>query len=426
MAGVLAGQPTASPYNLNSVRDSFRGTMWMANDGGIYRSTDGGMVWQLGSGLATLQPQSSFAGVALPGKPPALYMGVPDNDNFFSLDGGDTWGNPLPECGDCGPWFSDPAQPNRVLEFDRTAFDKNHIPSASWSLYVNPKSDAYPDPSNASHARFNRPLPLPFVDVTDAAGKGYKPIILTPINEDPLGDGDYILIRRIPTTIKEFRVLMRTTQLSAITSAADWSTKAIQQGPAFLDEMKDTNVVQASGGHSRPFFYVGDTKGLWRWTSGAPDWQRIVPAKDGTAKVARRFFVDPYNPSRIYIIDQDSIKHSESAGDTWRLDVSLDNAVTDNNSFSYDIIDLPISPIFGEGAVITDMVFDRFESGTRFAVGNAGVFFTMNGVNWKRLLSTTALPGHPVAAYFDRFNRALYVAMNGRGILSLFPIPPSP
>ncbi len=77
--------------------------------------------------------------------------------------------------------------------------------------------------------------------------------------------------------------------------------------------------------------------------------------------------------------------------------------------------------------IIRDMIFDRVERTVRFAVGDAGVFYTTNGAVWKRLLSTAALPGHPVAAYFDRIsnpsNRALYVAVNGRGILKLSPIP---
>jgi hypothetical protein len=51
----------------------------------------------------------------------------------------------------------------------------------------------------------------------------------------------------------------------------------------------------------------------------------------------------------------------------------------------------------------------------------------VDGTNWRRLLSTAAFPGHPVAAYFDPISnpdgRALYVAMAGRSILRLSPIP---
>ena len=133
--------PTPSPYDKNSVLDkSAAGTMWMANEQGVHYSVrkvdmDGGFSWKLASGLATLQPKSGLAAVKLPGKPPALYMGTRDNDNFFTLDGGFEWGNPLNgrECGDCGPWFSDPAQPNRVLVFNRKCCG---LENTLWSLYV--------------------------------------------------------------------------------------------------------------------------------------------------------------------------------------------------------------------------------------------------------------------------------------------------
>jgi photosystem II stability/assembly factor-like uncharacterized protein len=415
-SGSPSTQPTPAPYNLNSVRASFRGTMWMANDGGIYSSTDGGANWELGSGLATLQPQLNFAGVAFSGERPALYMGVPDNDSFFTLNGGDKW-KAGDNCGDCGPWFSDPAQPNRVLEFDR---------GLTWSLFVNPSLSAYPDPSNSAHARRNRPLPdsdapaSNWADENSPVSKGYKPVVLTRSNEPPLSDGDYIIIRNNQAG----RAVLRTQKLSTISSATDW----VRQGPGFLDEMKNANVVQASGGHSDTVFYVGDPDAggnLWRWPSDQFNWKKIVPANDGSAKIARRFFVDPYNASRIYIIDEDAIKRSEDGGRTWQLDASLDNVVTENGSFSYEIVSLPYS--VDQGVVIKDMVFDRIEPNTRFAFGNAGVFFTVDGTNWGRLLSTTGLPGHPVAAYFDRYSnpldRSLYVAVNGRGMLQFHPIP---
>ena len=65
-------------------------------------------------------------------------------------------------------------------------------------------------------------------------------------------------------------------------------------------------------------------------------------------------------------------------------DLSLDNAVTENGLFSYDIIGLPNT--VDEGVVIKDMVFDPSERTTRFAVGNAGVFFTLDGANPSRSL----------------------------------------
>src|SRR5262249_10301759 len=148
-----------------------------------------------------------------------------------------------------------------------------------------------------------------------------------------------------------------------------------------------------------PVFYVSDpssTQGLWKWTNGMPGWQQIVPSPAGTpssqsATKALRFFVSPYDPNLIYIIDQNAIKRSDDGGVTWSVDTSLDTEATENGAFPYN----------GGASVLKDMVFDRREPETRFAVGNAGVFYTLDGVNWNRLLSTTALPSHPVSAYFD-------------------------
>ncbi len=55
-------------------------------------------------------------------------------------------------------------------------------------------------------------------------------------------------------------------------------------------------------------------------------WERIVPGGSTTqsASEAKRFFVDPYNRDRIYIVDTDAIKKSEDGGTSWRVDQSLD------------------------------------------------------------------------------------------------------
>lgn len=410
--------PTPFPYNQNSILHGFeRGSLWMANDGGVYSSIDGGAIWTQGRALATLQPQASFAGISVAGKSPALYMGVPDNDNFYSPDGGTTWKDPITGCGDCGPWFADPAQPNRVLEFDR---------GPSWSVYTNP-AGGYPDPLDISQAKLNITLPTGSVingNANELVTAGTRPIIQTPLSESPLDDGDYVAIR---TRTDGRRELLRTTALSAITSASDWdSSKALRQGPIFPAEMNGVSIVQAAGGHNATFFYVGDGNGLWRWTSGAMAWVRVVPAADSSAATAQRFFADPYDANRIYIVDHGVVKRSENMGTTWFRDDSLDTLASEGHTFSDGVPDVNIDSIVG-GGMVRDMIFDRVERTVRFAVGDAGIFYTTNGVTWMRLLSTTAMAGHPVAAYFDRISdpsvRTLYVAVNGRGILAFSPIP---
>jgi uncharacterized repeat protein (TIGR01451 family) len=409
------------PYDQNSVLDPDfppTGTIWMANDGGVYRNSDfrspttsdDGVNWKAGDKLATLAAQFPFAGLAVLGRPPALYFGVPDNDDFFSLDGGGTWANnPQQDCGDCGAWFADPAQPNRVLEFFRA-------PPPGWFLYRNPTGE-YPNPETDFLGRLT-PLQA---DLGFLPLQGYRPLVLTLKDEAPEPDGDYILIG---VNGNGQRALLRTKKLSQITDAADWrattmdeEAKVFQQGPDFRPAMAGANIVQASGGHESPVFYVGDGTNLWKCMGecirGASAWQPIVPAVDRSARKASLFFVNPYDPSEIYITDENAIKRSVDGGSTWHVDTSLNGAVTENGDFLTN-------------GVIKDMVFVRDEP-TRFAVSDAGVFFSLDRETWQRLLSTTALPGHPAAAYFDPItnpsNRMLYVALDGRGILRLSHIP---
>jgi hypothetical protein len=232
-------------------------------------------------------------------------------------------------------------------------------------------------------------------------------------------------------------VFRKTTSI-VMTTTQDWEdpTKASQYGPdlpACPGNANCIDVVQGSGGHSAPVVYAGDpgigpndgrnhALTLWKWAPGMANWQQIVPSPTGTAPAksatnATRFFADPYDPNVVYIIDQSAIKRSDDGGATWNVDTSLDTVATENHAFANT----------GDFAVIKDMVFARGEPGTRFAVGNAGVFYTLNGTNWFRYLATSAFPSHPVSAYFDPISdpcdRALYVALDGRGIVRLDPIP---
>jgi hypothetical protein len=217
--------------------------------------------------------------------------------------------------------------------------------------------------------------------------------------------------------------LLRTKRLSEISSVNDWNSTAgprvFQEGSDFIAGMEKVDVVQASGGRENPAFYIGDPDSSNSlWVNRRSGWQQIVPAGDGSARIARRFFANPYRRNEIYIIDEDAIKRSRNGGSHWDVDENLDRAVTENGRYRYDIS--------GTSAVITNMIFVRGEP-TRFAVGNAGVFVSVDGIHWQRLLSTRAIPGRPAAAYFDPISdptdRALYVGLNGRGILRVSAIP---
>jgi hypothetical protein len=442
----------ADPYNKNAELDPTRriaGAFIMANDGGAYRAIDGGRGITLGAGLSNLQPWT-FGALSLPGQAPALYMGVPDNDNFFTLDGGVNWADAVSGCGDCGPFFGDLLQPDRMLEF------AGRNSPAGFNLYVSPTLTAYPnagDPTTVTSVPWparcsgggSPPCPAgeglitefqaaaPFEAGLGIDKMGYKPVVQTLSGQTPAPGGDYLVIR---AKGNGDRVLLRTTKLAQITAATDWDTTAtddgpgvlaFQQGPTFPAEMAGADVVQASGGHANPVFYVGDprrTNGLWKWSRGATSWQRLVPSSNGSARMALKFFVDPYRPQRLYIVDRNGIKRSENGGASWSRDDSLSDLVSEDDRFEFDF--MPIDRWVGVVLPINDMVFDPDEGGTRFAVGSAGVFHRPDGDHWQRLFSTAAIPGQPVAGFFDRRSdparAAFYVAYNGGALLRASPI----
>jgi len=194
-----------------------------------------------------------------------------------------------------------------------------------------------------------------------------------------------------------------------------------QQGP-FLPSV-NAGVVQASGGHTGTVFYVGDigANRLWKWTEGMASWQQLVPG--GGASQARRFFVNPYVPSMIYLLDQQNVMRSDDGGLNWQVDANLEQQLTcggripagrtEDADGQGDHLDL----------ILTDMQFDPFDAQRRFAVGLGGAFWTFDGVNWHRLLDTGALRGRPSNCYFDWISNpsdpALYVSFAGRGIVKI-------
>jgi hypothetical protein len=197
-----------------------------------------------------------------------------------------------------------------------------------------------------------------------------------------------------------------------------------QEGPALPSVA--AGIVQASGGHTGTVFYVaGDgASRLWKWTEGMADWQLLVPG--GGANQARRFFVNPYNPSLLYLMDVRNVLRSDDGGIRWQIDANLEEQLTCGHRIPIDRDD----DRSGQGdrldAVLTDMKFDPFNPERRFAVGLAGAFMTNDGVNWVRLLDTTALRGRPASCYFDWISNpsipALYVAFAGRSLVRISPL----
>ena len=416
------------PYDQNQVLDQhLGGTLWMANDGGVYGSNDGGQSWQPSTGLETLDA-INIAGLFGRGDAPALYFGCGDNDDFFSRDGGNTWQDPITSCGDCDAWFTDTAQPSRVLELTPRS-DVNGI-DGSVNIITSSNPFSYPDASDPAQNHFI-PAPrrvkqpnekMPPYPVSDLVLRGYRPVIRTLATESPKPDGDYVFFH---SSDGVSRKLLRTTSISSITQLSDWDDpgKAQPIGTALPGNPTLTEpIVQVSGGHANPVFFVGDGMGkLFKLEDPAGTWQAIVPGgpPGRSASFAKRFFVDPFHPEIIYLVDTSGIKVSIDGGESWLPEVGLTKAVT---------ADGKISSL--SNTVITDMLFLRGESKTRFVFGDAGVFATLDGILWFTVLDALAIPGKPESGFFDPISdpedRVLYVTLEGRSVVRLSGIPGPP
>jgi hypothetical protein len=170
------------------------------------------------------------------------------------------------------------------------------------------------------------------------------------------------------------------------------------------------------------------TPGVHDGQCGAPP-----PQPDAThPSQAWTFQSDPYDPNVVYVEDTDGIKMSSDGGKTWRTDAALTKWLTGHGSVHPQCVGTfcIADPVLQELAHIE---FVPTEPGTRFAVGEEGVFFTTDGdtssilgAHWHRLLSTAALACEPNWSFFDpapKGVRTLYVACTGRSLLSFIGIP---
>jgi hypothetical protein len=409
----------AAPYHLSSeLKTCHGGRVWLSNDGGIYSSADcgepdrgtKGKTWQgTESGLHVLW-SANIAGAtgssltALVSR--ALYTGTAHDDDFFTIDDGKTWRSARDACGDCDAWFGDLYQPKRILRLD----PRGDSGKGELSIFENP-SNAPPDAAAASqHERFKYPDGARKLTHASGVIRGTRHVIQSLPGETPPVKGDYLVIAERA----DVRKLLRAHD-SLDASAAD--SGFVQVGP---DLPAGVTTVQAAGGHADPVFFLGDGSSMWRGDKDAHgnlQWRPIVP--DSTAQLARRFFVDPWRPEIVYLIDDAAVRRSVDKGDTWQVDHEFTDAVSGKGDWRFACQD-----VF---CLLNDMVFDPTHPTRRFAAGVAGVFYTAKGVRWTRLLDTRALPSRPLSLWFDPLTEpakgVLGVGMMGRGVLELSPIP---
>ncbi len=412
-----------------------RGRIWQINDGGVYFSTDGAKTWQRARGFNTLGCVN-VAVSPVNAKPAAICLQTGDNGAFFSSDGGRNWTSADYQQGDNDTAFVDPKQPRLMYVFA----PRGSGVSAGVRLvvYKAPPGKAVDAGSGTGQRRqiFSPSIPNPSLPeprqfswncVSFFTTKGYRPLILTLPTESPRPGGDFITIVYRATG----SFLMRTTKLGTTAiSQSDWNStatteasgaKVFQQGPQ-LPEL-EMSIVQASGGHATPVFYVGDTIGLWKWTDGMADWQALIPLGGNAPLQAVRFYVDPFRPDRIFLIDAAHVWRSPDGGTNWAINQPLEAALTENGAF-------PVALHFGSTpneAILQDMVFDPSDPALIIAVGPAGVFSTIDdGAHWDTVVRFSALQTRVMTTYLDAVSDptlpALYVSTPSRGLLKVtFP-----
>lgn len=411
------------------------GTVWLLADGGIYRSTDGGQHFPPAAGARTLSCVN-IAGVANPGNGPVLSMNTGDNDGFFSMNAGQNWSYMDYGGGDNDCSFADPLRSNSMLVF-----------TPRWNQTVTVYETSPGNLPNAAAGTGSRhevpgpPLGAPQIRNASSfyGSQGSRPIVLGLLEEQAPAGGDYVFILN-PFTQP---VLVRTQSILNIANSNEWVTTATApgqganvflQGPPLPKPPPNPpgtapnqyGILQTSGGHAATAFYVGGTDGTLRtWTAGARSWTQIVPGPG--ASFAVRFFVDPYRPQVIYILDKDHIKRSDNGGQSWQVDVNLEQQLTWGNQIAISFNDS--SSTIGDhfDLLLTDMQFHPSIPNMRFAVGEGGVFGTNDGANWFQLLHSGAFAGRPANCYLDFTSnpaeRSLYVAFAGRSIVKISQLP---
>jgi hypothetical protein len=419
-------------WNLQQINGG--GTLWLLSDGGLYRSTDGGRHFQPAQNLNTLSTVN-FAGAAIEGKPPVFSLNTGDNDGFFSHDGGATWVPQDYGGGDNDCSFADPLRPHSMLVFTpRWDSHGSNVPASQGQTVTvyETTPGGLPNAAKGTNQFLTVPPPHPNSDPgarwnagSRFVNRGFRPLVRNLPGDDASTPGDYVFIRFKSASET---LLLRTQNIGAIQSASDWDTKAtsaadgkpvFQQGPPLP---QGVTIVQASGGHTGPVFYVGDGSRLFKSNDDLSDWTPIVPG--GRAKSAVRFFVDPYRPDLVYILDATArhIMRSDDGGASWHVDQKLEKQLTAGHTIPLGRNET-LPNVDHVDAVLSDMQFHPFDPLARIAVGFAGVFQTADGVNWTRLLDTSALPGRPGNCYFDFISNpaepAVYVGLDGRGLVKI-------
>jgi hypothetical protein len=214
------------------------GTVWLASDGGIFRSTNGGDEFHPAGSISTLSVVN-IAGVAQPGAGPVISLNTGDNDGYVTNDGGQLW-NPMNYGGgDNDTSWSDPLRPQSMLVFTPRRDANGAIVGSGLGQTVSVYEvgvGKLPDVSTANDLQVvPGPSLRPGSTLWNASSffgnRGFRPIVPNLPGDDPGQPGDYVFIRffgnfnspelSFPNNLA---VLLRARRLREITSREDWDT----------------------------------------------------------------------------------------------------------------------------------------------------------------------------------------------------------
>jgi len=380
IARTLGSCPTTNP-------------LFVANDGGVFRTTDCGVTWtgaQAGlSGLAV----NYFAMVPRPGRPVELGFGVGDDGDFLSVTGGSAWVIPLgSDCGDCGDWFADPGNPTWLMTLARCCAEGD-VRLRTFNAIT---GSATPDGTRMFAAG-------QISNYTPDAPSPLRPVIQTMPGERSTA--------RDMVWVGCCDALGRTSLIRSsnpVNQSADRRLLNLPAGQWY---------VQTSGGHINTHYFLWNAVNptLLRWVPGH---RAVTLFPHSGAATATRFWVNPFNPADVYLLDagtpgnpsaQAAVKRWTSRG--WIVDPALTRIASNNGEFTLNCDSFP-------SCGINDILFVP-GGHLRFAAGKGGVFRSQDGTTWSRLFTTDQIPGNAQGLAFDARTGSLYVGMNSRGLIRL-------
>ncbi|MCB9147842.1 MAG: hypothetical protein H6641_03705 [Caldilineaceae bacterium] len=336
-------------------------TVWVGNDGGVFRSTDGGATWQdRNNGLATLQ----FTGIGLdPKNDKILQGGMQDNNKALTIDGGATLGWTATDAGDGGFGLIDPFNSNIWygsrfnISFQRN--DQGATNTGHWEQFTNG------------------------INLQD------RSLFYVPFTADPSSEGVLYL-----GTYRVYRTADRGNNWTPISDD-------LTQG-AFRSYVSTIAVAPTDP----KTIYVGASDGTVSVTrDGGGQWQNVTAAPL-PGRYVSEMVVSATDPNTAFAVFNGFNTHTpgqpghvfktSNGGNSW-LDVSA------------NLPDIPLLSALADG----------FRPGTFYVGSDVGVFQTKNdGVSWEPLRD-----GLPNVAVVDlaigNTGATLFAATHGRSVFKL-------